>query len=352
MATISLCMIVRDEAPVLARCLNSVKDAMDEIIIVDTGSKDATRKIAAEFADAVYDFPWEDDFAKARNYAFSKANMDYQMWLDADDVMLPEDAAGLKQLKSGLTADVVMLPYHVGFDAQGSPTFTYYRERLLRREKQFRWEGAVHETITPAGEILYAQPAVRHQKEHVNDPDRNLRIFKRLLAEGKTLTPREQFYYARELYYHACYAEAAGQLKAFLETDGWVEDKISACLQLSRCYRELGDQEAAKIALFQSFLYDEPRSEICCEIGSLLFAGERWREAAFWYRAALDAPFPAAGFTEGDTHDYIPYLQLCVCADRMGNLQEAKAYNDKAGRIKPHDAAYLANQAYFQTVLR
>ena len=352
MATISLCMIVRDEARVLGRCLESVQDAVDEIIIADTGSVDNTREIALQFTEHVYDFPWCDDFAAARNFAFSKASMDYQMWLDADDVMLFPDCEALRALKETLTADVVMMPYHVAFDAQGSPTFSYYRERLLRRACGFRWEGAVHEAITPAGNILYADPAVRHQKEYVNDPDRNLRIFEKQLSNGKTLSPREQYYYARELFYHERFAEAAGELTAFLEGEGWTEDKISACLQLSRCHAASGDMESAKTALFRSFLYGEPRSEICCEIGRLLMEEERWQEAVFWYRAALDAPFSDSGFTEGDTHDYIPDLQLCVCFDRLGNLRTAKAYNDRAGRIKPHDAAYLANRAYFQRVLR
>ena len=87
MATVSLCMIVRNEEDVLGRCLESVKDIVDEIIIVDTGSTDKTKEIAGRFTNAVYDFPWIDDFSAARNFSFSKATMDYQMWLDADDVI-------------------------------------------------------------------------------------------------------------------------------------------------------------------------------------------------------------------------------------------------------------------------
>ena len=78
-------MIVRNEEDVLARCLDSVSSLVDEIIIVDTGSQDKTREIAARYTDHVYDFTWIDDFAAARNFSFSKATMDYQMWLDADD---------------------------------------------------------------------------------------------------------------------------------------------------------------------------------------------------------------------------------------------------------------------------
>ena len=67
MAEISLCMIVRDERETLARCLDSVKEAVDEIIIVDTGSKDETREIARRYTPHVYDFFWKDDFSAARN---------------------------------------------------------------------------------------------------------------------------------------------------------------------------------------------------------------------------------------------------------------------------------------------
>ena len=74
MVTISLCMIVKNEERILARCLDSVKDLVDEIVIVDTGSADATRRIAQTYTDRVYDFTWIDDFSAARNFAFSKAN--------------------------------------------------------------------------------------------------------------------------------------------------------------------------------------------------------------------------------------------------------------------------------------
>ena len=94
-ATISLCMIVRNEEKVLARCLESVRGCVDEIIIVDTGSSDGTKEIAARFTDKIYDFEWIDDFSAARNYSFEQATGDYLLWLDADDVLLPADAEAL-----------------------------------------------------------------------------------------------------------------------------------------------------------------------------------------------------------------------------------------------------------------
>lgn len=72
MVTISLCMIVKDEEAVLKRCLESAKEIADEMIVVDTGSRDQTREIAEKEGARVYQFPWIDDFAAARNFPFPK----------------------------------------------------------------------------------------------------------------------------------------------------------------------------------------------------------------------------------------------------------------------------------------
>lgn len=98
--TISLCIIVKDEETVIARCLDTVQDIVDEIIIVDTGSTDRTKEIVSRYTNLIYDFPWIDDFAAARNYAFSLATMEYTLWLDAADVLLEEDHQKLLELKS------------------------------------------------------------------------------------------------------------------------------------------------------------------------------------------------------------------------------------------------------------
>ena len=157
LTTISLCMIVRNEEEVLARCLNSAQSLADEIIIVDTGSTDHTKEVARQYTDSVYDFAWTDDFSAARNFSFSKATQDFCLWLDADDILEPEDLNSLLSLKASLTTDtdVVMLRYHTAFDEAGNPTFTYYRERLIRRLSGLRFQGAIHETNAPAGVVLY-----------------------------------------------------------------------------------------------------------------------------------------------------------------------------------------------------
>nr|WP_318010822.1 glycosyltransferase family 2 protein [Bacillus sp. RAR_GA_16] len=102
MVSISLCLIVKNEEAVLGTCLHSIHDIVDEINIIDTGSDDKTKEIAKSYQANIYDFTWVNDFAKARNFAFSKATKEYILWLDADDVFLEEDRQKLKRLKETL----------------------------------------------------------------------------------------------------------------------------------------------------------------------------------------------------------------------------------------------------------
>jgi tetratricopeptide (TPR) repeat protein len=247
-----------------------------------------------------------------------------------------------------------MMPYHVGFDPSGNVTLSYYRERIVNRKNHPRFEGAIHEAIPPTAPVVYWDVPVQHRKIHPSDPNRNLRIFEKLLADGKTLVPREQYYYGRELCDHGRYEEAITVLSAYLEENlGWIEDKISACLKLSQCREALGQNAAALDSLMISFRYDRPRPEVCCQIGRLFLEQALLGPAIFWYETALSFPWREHrhGFIQPDSYGYIPLLQLCLCYDRLGDHKQARAYNERAGKLKPQDPSYLHNKAYFDGLL-
>ena len=88
--SLSVCLIVKDEEAVIARCLNCAAKFADEIIVVDTGSSDGTVAEVKKFTDEVYFYKWNDDFSAARNFSLEKAGCDFVMWLDADDVISDE----------------------------------------------------------------------------------------------------------------------------------------------------------------------------------------------------------------------------------------------------------------------
>ena len=351
--TVSLCMIVKDEERVLARCLESVRGAVEEIIIVDTGSTDATKEIAARYTDQIFDFVWIDDFSAARNFSFSKATQEFVMWLDADDVFTDADLAGFLRLKDSVpdTADVIMMPYHTAFDEDGKPVFMYYRERMVRRSTPHVWRGRVHAAIVHSGRVFYAEnTAVTHKSVKTSYSDRNLRIYEKQ-AQEEPLGPRDLFYYGRELYYHGQYERAVRILKECLEKpDGWLENKIEACKILSYCYRGAKQPDLALDALFSSFRFDSPRAEICCEAGALFMELENYKSAVFWFELALQIPSDekSGAFVSKDCHGYLPCISLCVCYDRLGEPEKAREYNRLAGTYRPHSPAYLQNLRYFE----
>ncbi|MDR1702978.1 MAG: glycosyltransferase [Sporomusaceae bacterium] len=355
MVTISLCLIVKNEAAVLARCLNSVKSAVDEIIIVDTGSTDDTKAIAAKFTDQVYDFKWIDDFAAARNEAFSKATMDYQMWLDADDVLPAAELAKLLALKEKLdpAVEIVTMKYYTHFDAQGNLLNSSTRGRLFKRTKRYRWEDPIHEYITLDGIIHFSDIIVHHrQNPKEGHHKRNLSIYEKMESSGAALTPRQIYYFARELKDHAQWAKAVYYFEKFLQTgQGWSEDNIATCYNLSILYNALGDQDKILPILTKSFLYGEPRAEICSEIAYYYKRAKNTKLAYAWFKiaAALGEP-ESIGFILRDYWGYIPNIECSVCASELGDLENAKMYNELAGTYKQNDPAVEYNRKYFASL--
>lgn len=162
---------------------------------------------------------------------------------------------------------------------------------------------------------------------------------------------RQQYYYGRELYYHGLYEEAVSVFLDFLDSpDGWTENKIEACAVCAQCYYKLNQRDAALNILFRSLAFDLPRAEICCDIGRHFFDIENYRLSSYWYKTASETKRndKAGGFILPDCYDYIPFLQLCVCYDKMGDRKKAEEYNERAGACKPNSEAYLYNRQYFE----
>lgn len=352
MPAFSLCMIVKNEESVLKRCLESVNGVFDEIIICDTGSTDKTKEIAAEFTDKIYDFKWCDDFSAARNFAFSKAAGDYNMWLDADDILTKENRNKLCALKKNLNpdTDIIMMPYYTAFDENGTPTFSFYRERILKNNGKFLFNGRVHEAVTPSGNIIYSDIAVHHKSIKTSYSKRNLLIYEKQLKTGEPFTPRDTFYYGRELYYHKRYKKCRKVLTQFLKSDGWTENKIEACKILAYSYLAEDKTDQAISALTSSFIYDVPRAEICCELGYIFKNKGSFHNAVFWFKTALNKEKNTEGFISDDCYGFIPAIELAVCYDKIGNHKDAALYNEMAGTFKPDNPCYLQNKEYFNKI--
>ena len=352
MVTISLCMIVKNEEAVLARCLTAVEDTVDEIIIVDTGSTDKTKEIAKKFTNNIFDFKWIDDFSAARNFAFSKASMDYQMWLDADDVVSCESRQKIIQLKKVLNPeiDIITMKYNTHFDEFGKPILTSTRERLFKTANNYQWQDPIHEYITLQDNLLHTNIIIDHRKIGVNG-DRNLKIYEKMITSGKVLSPRQTYYYARELMDHGKYKDATRYYTQFLDDGGgWYEDNIATCFNLSRCYIKLQEHHKVLPILFKSFVYDTPRAEICCQIAYTYKRIQAYKKAIFWFELALTLEKNSHGFILNDYWDYIPSIELCDCYYKIGNTEKSYDYHLLSQKIKPYEKSVKYNEKFFKTL--
>jgi glycosyltransferase involved in cell wall biosynthesis len=189
--TISLCMIVKDEEAYIRRCLESVTKHVDEIIIIDTGSTDATLEIAGEFGAIIYDFKWIEDFSAARNFSIGKAKSDYILVLDADEY-LDKDAEipqSIKDLK-----DYYIINFNNYMD--GGYVSSHQAIRLFKNRIGLKYYGKVHEHLNLDDyedlTVAFAEFIIHHdgyQKEAYlskNKYDRNLKILLNEVNENPT----------------------------------------------------------------------------------------------------------------------------------------------------------------------
>ena len=350
MFSISVCMIVKNEECVLQRILECVKLFADEIIIVDTGSTDNTIKIAKQFTDNIYHFKWINDFASARNFSFSYATKDYIMWLDADDYITEENIIKIINLKknSDNSIDVYMLKYIMGFE-NDYHTFEFYRERILKNNGEFKWEGFVHEVITPKGNIKYVDIEIEHRKEKHSNPKRNLNLYNKALKLGKIFTPREQYYYARELYYNNYLNKCEKELKKYLKmNDKYTPNILGAYEILSNIYLITNSTIKGKNILFKCFEYITPNSQLLINLAKFFEMENNIESAIFYYHAAIISPRTQNGFVSPDTHEFIPYLELCRLYYSKGLINTAKTYHNLAKKIHPKHPSIIYNEKFFK----
>jgi GT2 family glycosyltransferase/tetratricopeptide (TPR) repeat protein len=166
---VSLCLIVKNEEHNLVDCLGPVRDAVDEVVVVDTGSTDRTREVAAALGARVIESPWQDSFSAARNASLDHAQGEWVFWMDADDRLDAANLAKLTALFAELPAagNVAFVMKCVCAAPAGEPETTVDHVRLFRRAPRHRWDYRVHEQILPAlrsngAELRWSDVVVRH----------------------------------------------------------------------------------------------------------------------------------------------------------------------------------------------
>src|SRR3954452_14274341 len=194
---LSLCMIVKDEEEMLPRCLAAAKPAVDEIIVVDTGSTDRTVEIAESFGARVLHHEWNGSFSDARNVSLEAATGDWVIYLDADEVLVEEDAAALRALTGHVWREAFSLveTNYTG-DIEDGTAMTHNALRMWRNRPEYRSKGGLHEQMAYAlpaylsERIEYTQLRIEHYgylgvvRDSKDKSRRNLELLQQQVAEG------------------------------------------------------------------------------------------------------------------------------------------------------------------------
>jgi GT2 family glycosyltransferase/tetratricopeptide (TPR) repeat protein/predicted SAM-dependent methyltransferase len=189
---LSLCMIARDEERFLEDCLSSVKGLVDEIVVLDTGSKDRTVEIARSHGATVHSFTWNESYSDARNEALKYVTGDWVLFLDADERL---DPSGKQLIVDAISKDDIeayeLLFYNYCREGSSAPDIVHRVCRLVRNRPTYRFEGRIHENIIPSivaagGRIEQLDAIVHHygyKPDVTKQRNKHERYLKLLLAE-------------------------------------------------------------------------------------------------------------------------------------------------------------------------
>jgi len=356
--TLSCCMIVRNEEQFLPQCLESIKDVVDEIIVVDTGSTDRTVEIAEGFGAKVHHHPWNNDFSEARNISLSYATCDWILIMDADEELEREDVPLLLSLlKSDEYNAIFLANINVLSDSQQSK---HYNARVFRRGTM-HYEGIVHNQPVIEGNTLsteirlhhygYGLPEEAMARKHRRTGD----LLKRQLEE----TPENTFAqmnFVRILRNQHRFDEAIGQGKEFLRQYSarmspmhrqMISNDVAYCLFATDQYEKAED-------MCRQVLEENPDNlDVLFTLGAVLSKRGEHREALRHFKKFLSAKREEdwrPAFTQLIVDTYTledrVWNNIGECYRNMGLLDQAIRAYLKAIRINPGHVNFYKNLAF------
>jgi len=343
---LSLCMIVKDEERWLGQCLSSVAQILDEIIIVDTGSKDRTREIARNYGAKVFDYCWDSNFSAARNVSLDHATRDWILILDADEVIAERDLPRIRVLceskefaafsfitrnYTNNSSGAIWVPDDSSYtESRGFPGwFPSEKVRLFKNDKRIRFEGVVHELVDPCIRKL-GLPIGKCDVpvHHYGSADRSEKIAsylewgkKKVAIEGER-NPKACYEYGVQCLEIGQCVQAAEAFKKALELDPkfpFADGLLGASLIALKRFDEAID-------ILKKAVVKEPQNAGAYNnLGSAHYGlGDFDKAARCFERAIRLNPGYAAA-----------YKNLGMAQAQMGNLTAAKESFEKALQLNP-----------------
>lgn len=357
-STLSLCMIVKNEADNLKECLQCFQAAADEIVVVDTGSTDQTPELARAFGARVFHFPWTHNFSAARNFSLQQATGDYVLWVDADDRIDPDELSKIRRLKPHLRKKPWNAYYFIVSDnAADLGTIVFLQLRLFPRIPAARFDGKIHEQITgslqQAGipclrtDILLRHVGNRDQAHLMEKSQRNLVILQEaLLADAKN--PVLLFHAGRtlaNLNQREAAIEHMQKILAFPECRiRYPRLALEAGLLQARYYAEMS-RHAFSERILRDLLEAFPQEDILhFFLGEAYLKNEHYPEAAAELEKALSIPLQTQVTPLNLVRmSFQRYFYLGLAYQETGRIPQAKEMYIKS--LAEHGEKYLSLQA-------
>lgn len=325
-------MIVKNEEQVLARCLDSIADLMDEIIIVDTGSTDRTCEIASRYTEQIYHYEWKDDFADARNYSFSKATKDYIYCADADEVMDDVNRARFLALKQVLEGEVDVVQMYYCNQLKYNTVYNYdreYRPKLYKRLRTFKFEDPVHEMVRLEPIVYDSDIEIIHMPVSPHGA-RDLQAFAGMVRDGRKISKRLHGMYAKELFI-AGTEEDFRSAREFFEASVHDAERSQDELHQAFCVAARASAIAGDTDAFFKYVLRSMAcggcAEICCQLGDYFLKKNDYEEAALWYS---NAAYETECILNRRYSEVYPFEQLAVCYQMAGDEQQAQQFLTQA----------------------
>ncbi len=384
MASISLGIISKDGEEKLKKLIPSVKDYVEEIIVV-IPPKDSARSyleeqgvivIEEDFTQAIEPeiitqmAEWglevsEDyrifNFVAARNRTLEVASKEYYFWVDDDDE--PQGMENLRELIiKNPNTDVFYANYDYYRDDEGNQVADHIRERVVRNDGSFEWLGGklglIHETLLPTDDLFEPLTLeidkkvfqVKHHSDHVDQS--SLRNHVALLYEyikTKGEDPRTTLYLGIEFFNRGMYEDCIKIMSEYVKVGGSVEDRFAAYMKIGEAYEMLTMPESARNAFLVAMTELPNRPDTYLQIGESYFNQKQWIKAIDFIKTGLGKKMPKTmQILDVTRYTFRPAVNLCLAYLELDKPDEAFSWFVKAAKMNPNHPWIRENAPIFK----
>ena len=342
MPNLSICIITKNECENLKICLDRIKDLGCEIVVVDTGSTDDSRKIASAITPCVYEFAWCDDFSAARNYAVQKAGNDWILFLDSDEFVDMFDMSKLLEQMKTMPASIGHIHIKSLYESDGQMMSSTEPIARLFSRRLYHFEGRIHEQIVPLDtstepDYFDAPIYVTHVGYQGNDAyrtekaDRNLKLLLREL-EAQPDDPYTLYQIGNSYFYSKQYAQAIPYFEQAMELP--LDTKLSYVHSIINLYGYcLINTKRFADALMLEAVYDDFKGDADYQfvLGLIYMNNAQFSKAVESFLAATQIP---SCVVDG-VNSYSAFYNVGVILECLGDKANAISYYEKAGNYTP-----------------